>query len=86
MEDRDFNAAELQVLLSVLRQACADVGPVDNNTRSKIANRILAMARDGERDFEALRSGATAGLIVDNRPSASPEKKISGPAGFLLCC
>lgn len=73
MEDRIFNAAELQILLSVLRKACADVGPVDGRKRSKIANRILAMARDGERDFETLRSGATVGLTLDNPPSVPPE-------------
>jgi hypothetical protein len=46
---------------------------VDDHTKSKIANRILRMARDGERNFEALRRGATAGLILDNRPSARPK-------------
>lgn len=68
MEDRQFNAADLEVLLTVLRQACADVGAVDEKTRSKIANRILGMAREGERDFEALRSCATAGLVARSRP------------------
>ena len=63
MDSRSFNNAELQLLLSVLRQACEDVGPINDKTRSIIANRILTMARDGERDFERLRSSATAGLV-----------------------
>jgi hypothetical protein len=64
MEDREFNAAEVQALLNVFRQACADVGTIDGQTKSKIANRILGMARQGERDFETLRSYATVGLKV----------------------
>jgi hypothetical protein len=57
-----FNASELDVLSRALRQACADIGPVDDRTRSKIANRILSLACDGERDFETLRRQAIAGL------------------------
>jgi hypothetical protein len=57
-----FNASELHVLTRVLRQACADVGPVDDRIKSKIANRILSLACDGERDFETLRRHAVAGL------------------------
>jgi hypothetical protein len=57
-----FNASELDVLTRVLRQACADVGPIDDRIRSKIANRILSLACDGERDFETLRRHAIAGL------------------------
>lgn len=60
--DAVFNAAELRLLTTILRQACVDVGPVDDKLRSKIANRILSMACDGERDFEILRSHATLGI------------------------
>ncbi len=57
-----FTAVERNFLSDVLRQACADIGPVNDEIRSKIANRILSMACDGERDFETLRSRATLGL------------------------
>lgn len=62
--DAVFSAAELYLLTMILRQACADVGPVDDKLRSKIANRILSMACDGERDFETLRSRATLGMTA----------------------
>jgi len=58
-----FTAVERNLLSDVLRQACADIGPVNNEIRSKIANRILSMACDGERDFETLRRRATLGLV-----------------------
>jgi hypothetical protein len=57
-----FDASELHVLTLVLRQACADIGPVDDRIKSKIANRILSLACDGERDFETLRRHAIQGL------------------------
>jgi hypothetical protein len=62
MEKTEFSPAELCLFVSVLRQACADVESADDVVRSKIANRILSMACDGERDFEILRSQATRGL------------------------
>jgi hypothetical protein len=62
MESRRFSKDELRLFIGVLRQACADVEPADDVVRSKIANRILSMACDGERDFEILRSYATQGL------------------------
>jgi len=62
--DAIFSAAELHLLTMILRQACVDVGPVDDKLRSKIANRILSMACDGERDFETLRSRATLGMTA----------------------
>jgi hypothetical protein len=58
----EFSASELHVLSRVLRQACADIGPVDDQIKSKIANRILSLACDGERDFETLRRHAISGL------------------------
>lgn len=61
-EDAVFSAADLRLLTMILRQACEDVGPVDDKLRSKIANRILSMACDGERDFEILRTHATLGI------------------------
>jgi hypothetical protein len=62
MKNAAFTDVERHLLSDVLRQACADVGPVNNEIRSKMANRILSMACDGERDFETLRSHATQGL------------------------
>lgn len=57
-----FSVADRILLSEALRQACVDVGAVDDDLRSKIANRILSMACDGERDFEVLRTRATEGL------------------------
>jgi hypothetical protein len=62
MDGIRFSPAELSLFISVLRRACADVEPVDDVVRSKIATRILSMACDGERDFERLRRHATQGL------------------------
>jgi hypothetical protein len=62
MNDPAFTNDERTLLSKVLRQACADLGAVDDKTRSRIANRILSMACDGERDFETLRSRAISGL------------------------
>jgi len=62
MKDPAFTTVERNMLSRVLRQACADIGASDNATTSRIANRILSLACDGERDFEALRRHATRGL------------------------
>lgn len=78
MEDRLFNADELQVLLGAFRQACADVGPVDDLTRSRIAYRILARAREGERDPEILRTCATTGLVVRAPALRRPDSATGG--------
>lgn len=63
MKNPVFTGIERDFLSRVLRQACADIGIVDDETRSKIANRILSMACDGERDFETLRRQATLGFV-----------------------
>ena len=65
--DAVFSAAELRLLTMILRQACEDVGPVDDKRRSEIANRILSMACHGERDFETLRKHATLGIAGRSR-------------------
>jgi len=62
-----FDADELRLLIMILRQACEDIGPVDDKLRSEIANRILSMACHGERDFETLRKHATLGIAGRSR-------------------
>jgi hypothetical protein len=83
LDRKSFDPAELHVLLSALRQACMDVGPVDNRMKSVIANRILSMACDGERDFETLRIRATAGLDIAEQGSETIRDRFKVAGGQL---
>ena len=67
MKTAVYAVVERDLLSDVMRQACEAIGAVNDAIRSKIANRILSMARDGEINFETRRSHATWGLASTKR-------------------
>jgi hypothetical protein len=51
-----FKPREVALLADVVDRACAEIGGCDEDTKSLIAMRVLALAERGERDFDVLLS------------------------------
>jgi hypothetical protein len=64
-----FKPREVAFLADVVDKACVEIGACDEDAKSLVAMRVLALAERGERDFEVLLSSVIRRRteIIDGR-------------------